>query len=82
MLIETRSSRHPQDRARGRFERQRRPPYPDHRATIAMANVKRTVWSPKWLRTRQHGHGLNGTRQQVALCMRTRRVTSCLLMGR
>ena len=28
-----------------------------------MANVKRTVWSPKWLRTRQHGHGLNGTRQ-------------------
>jgi hypothetical protein len=37
----------------------------DHRATIAMANVKRTFWSPKWSPTRDHGRRLNGTERHV-----------------
>ena len=48
----------------GRFEPQQRP-YRDHRATIAIANVKRTFWSPKWSRTRDHGPVLNGTDRHV-----------------
>jgi hypothetical protein len=55
---------------RGRFERQRRPPYRDHRATIAMANVKRTFWSPNWSRTRDHGSVLNGTDRHARLIFR------------
>src|SRR4051794_9257401 len=43
-----------------RSERQRRP-VPRHRATVAMANVERTFWSPNWSRTRGHGSVLNGT---------------------
>ena len=52
--------------ARGRFEPQRQQrPYRDHRATIAIANVKRTFWSPNWSRTRDHGPVLNGTERHV-----------------
>ena len=36
-------------------------PYREHLATIAMANTKRTFWSPNWSRTRDHGSVLNGT---------------------
>ena len=32
---------------------------------LRKVNVKRTFWSPKWSRTRSHGHGLGGTRQHA-----------------
>ena len=57
-----RAARHPQI-ARGAL-RAAAEPNRDHRATIAMANVKRTFWS-KWSRTRDHGPVLNGTDRHV-----------------
>ena len=48
----------PPSRSRaGRSERQRRPPYHDHRD----GECQETFWSPKWSRTRDHGSVLNGT---------------------